>query len=1125
MHKFIVIDHSLRDLQGHHYECSLSIAEAAQRAGYDPLILAHRQFNSSPTPDSIPIMPVFEVDWLNQTGGQESSQTVAVEESVISWWQDWAQTAQGAKFREKLQGSRERLGLWWQKDREALKAIPFSHLTVGLLKTLWGGLRFAGQSLRPTQQEVGPTGTQTLPYCSFGQSLAEILPSLGLTAQDQVFIHTIGIEQLEELFIFLQGQAREALPLFHILLRRDPDEPLVLNAPGLGLTGCLQTYYSSQLWPSKIRFYTDTEDLVRNHEALSPIRLGQIPIPFRQEKLSLTPEPDPAQPIHLVYLGDARSEKGYQHLPALVAQLWDDYLQPGKVRFTIQSNYNVQGGEPGILAAKISLAQYPRAKVQLIEAPLTPEDYYQLLVSADLVVLPYDPQSYQRTSGVLTEALAAGKPVVVPAGSWLAQQVDDQRGRIYVHPGKLPQAVISALDNLTDLTEAAQAYAPQWRQQQSPDRLLQILLRPEPEPESRIPALLFVIALESIRALEPILRYWGQRGYRLFVLVYGPESTVSVEKARWGQTLKRLGVTYCHWLSFPTDSPLGQGWFQDWQAWQQVAFPQNWQALGPDFICLDNPLCWAGLEQVNVGHPVLITIQTVQSYCYAQQHQREINPQELAAEIAVLQKARVLLPTSPVLAEKLAELTGHSQIYPLRSHQQSIPAQRNLEQAFIQQQLNQILPLVLPEKALTSPIAIPKKSQGLKIAVLYPWGDLPERQSGASQRTGLMVDYLQEQGFEVSVFSIGERPAGWHNQVYFEYHRPQFDQAPLVQNVYQQAYQTWQAAQEFKQNHHLKTQVDRETSEETRHWLPWIYYSFRHDPHFQAWLEAIIAEADAVILEYPFWGALVGPMCQRQGRPLILTAHDVLAKQLAATSALAPIALYEELQALKLANAVITLSPLDQAFFADWGLTSLCIPIGIDYAQIQQSEALEPDLFDSLASQRDWRKPFCLFVGSQHSPNLEAVEQLKNWSQAGGQTWDIVIAGSCSSPQRQGNCWALGKVSQEQLGWLYRQAFLVLIPLTSGTGMSVKTIEAMAYGKVILGTSIAFRGYPVTAGLNCLICDTLDDYPARIQQIFSQPEAYQGLGQQAQQFAQGYDYRHLYQGYGDLILDLIARPT
>lgn len=1124
MHKFVIVDHSLRDLQGHHYECSLSVAEAAKRAGYAPLILAHQQFNPGLKVELMPIMPVFEVDWLNQPHGQEPPLSVSLETSALNWWQEWAQTPQGAKLREKLQGSRERLALWWQKDREALKALPLSHLTVGLLKTLWGGLRFAGQVLWPETHSSGPVVVDSLPYRSFGQSLAEVLPSLGLTAQDQVFIHTLGIEQLEELFVWLQGQARATLPLFHILLRRDPDEPLVVNAAGLGLAGCLQACYSSQLWPEKIRFYSDTEELIRKHAALSPLRLGQLPIPFRQEKLSLSPQRDPAQPIHLVYLGDARSEKGYQHLPALVAHLWDDYLQPNKVRFTIQSNYNVQGGEPNILAAKVSLAAYPQANVQLIEAPLTPGEYYQLLASADLVVLPYNPQCYQRTSGVLTEALAAGKPVVVPAGSWLAQQVNDRRARVYAHPGELPQAVTSALDHLTALTQAAQAYAAPWRQQQSPDRLLQILLRPEPEPESRIPALLLVVMLASIRELEPMLRHCGQRGYRLFVLVYGPDSAESIDKSRWNQSLKRLGVTYCHWLHFPSDCSLGQGWFQDWQAWQQVVLPKNWQALGPDLIWLDNPLCWAGLEKENLGPiPVLVTLQSLQSHHYAQQQQREISPQELAAEIATLQRSQALLPTCPVLAEKLAELTGHPQIYSLRSSLQGNPALQAKERAFVRQRLSQVLGLLLQERSLETEALV--EPTCLKLAVLYPWGDLPERQSGASQRTGLMVDCLQKQGFEVGVFSIGDRPAAWHNQVYFDYHRPQFEPAPLVQRVYQQAYQTWQAALQLEPHRPLNFATDNAKPAETNHWLPWIYYSCRHDPHFQAWLTGIIAWADAVILEYPFWGALVGPICQHQGRPLILTAHDVLAKQLDATSPLAPIALYEELQALRQANTVVTLSPLDQAFFADWGLTSVCIPMGIDYAQIQQSALFDLGLTPDLAIQRDWRKPFCLFVGSQHGPNLAAVERLKNWSPAGGLGWDVVVVGSCCSRQQQGNFYSLGPVSTEVLHWLYHQTFLVVVPLTAGTGMSVKIIEAMAYGKVILGSSIAFRGYPVTTGLNCLICDTLDDYPARIQQILSQPEAYHSLRQQAQQFAQGYDYRHLYRGYGDLILALSAQPS
>jgi len=47
MKKIIVIDHPLCNLQGHHYECSISVAEAALRAGYQPIILANRAFSRS----------------------------------------------------------------------------------------------------------------------------------------------------------------------------------------------------------------------------------------------------------------------------------------------------------------------------------------------------------------------------------------------------------------------------------------------------------------------------------------------------------------------------------------------------------------------------------------------------------------------------------------------------------------------------------------------------------------------------------------------------------------------------------------------------------------------------------------------------------------------------------------------------------------------------------------------------------------------------------------------------------------------------------------------------------------------------------------------------------------------
>jgi len=66
MNKFIIIDHSLCDLQGHHYECSISVAEAAARAGYQPIIIANRSFCQALQPENIPVIPAFEVDWFNQ---------------------------------------------------------------------------------------------------------------------------------------------------------------------------------------------------------------------------------------------------------------------------------------------------------------------------------------------------------------------------------------------------------------------------------------------------------------------------------------------------------------------------------------------------------------------------------------------------------------------------------------------------------------------------------------------------------------------------------------------------------------------------------------------------------------------------------------------------------------------------------------------------------------------------------------------------------------------------------------------------------------------------------------------------------------------------------------------------
>ena len=67
--------------------------------------------------------------------------------------------------------------------------------------------------------------------------------------------------------------------------------------------------------------------------------------------------------------------------------------------------------------------------------PLGRHDYLKLIRQSDIGLFLYDSKRYHaRCSGILVEMLAAGKPVLVPAGCWLADQIQEP---IYEHLDKL----------------------------------------------------------------------------------------------------------------------------------------------------------------------------------------------------------------------------------------------------------------------------------------------------------------------------------------------------------------------------------------------------------------------------------------------------------------------------------------------------------------------------------------------------------------------------------------------------------------------------------------------------------------------------------------------------------------
>ncbi len=110
-----------------------------------------------------------------------------------------------------------------------------------------------------------------------------------------------------------------------------------------------------------------------------------------------------------------------------------------------------------------------------------------------------------------------------------------------------------------------------------------------------------------------------------------------------------------------------------------------------------------------------------------------------------------------------------------------------------------------------------------------------------------------------------------------------------------------------------------------------------------------------------------------------------------------------------------------------------------------------------------------LFVGQMHRPNLAAMKWFFDqvWPLIADRRYNLKIVGPIGSmvqrelPQLHDtfrSCFA-GEVAD--LTPYYRAARCVIAPMVSGSGTSIKTIEALALGKPFVGTSKAFRGMPM----------------------------------------------------------------
>lgn len=83
--------------------------------------------------------------------------------------------------------------------------------------------------------------------------------------------------------------------------------------------------------------------------------------------------------------------------------------------------------------------------------------------------------------------------------------------------------------------------------------------------------------------------------------------------------------------------------------------------------------------------------------------------------------------------------------------------------------------------------------------------------------------------------------------------------------------------------------------------------------------------------------------------------------------------------------------------------------------------------------------------------------------------------------------WFAGRV--ERIDDIYAGARLALLPTIEGTGLSIKSVEAMASGLPLVATSLAFRGMNLDAAklANVALADTADGFAAALRAAAAEP--------------------------------------
>jgi glycosyltransferase involved in cell wall biosynthesis len=248
------------------------------------------------------------------------------------------------------------------------------------------------------------------------------LPRADLTAADCVLVPTVSENHLLGYVTWMRSFGALDAPLFvvHLML---PSGLVVADAadPGAVVDAQRALYYRLAFRAARepggpaIRFFASGRQHAAEFTRLAGYEVPPHPVP-------IAPAPGPAtvegpRRRLLLFAGDAKLEKGLALLPELARRLCAAHPD---WTFVVHANPEIAWGPAREALQEIARIAARLANLELGLGRLEEAQYQALLEGVDAMLFTYDPAHYGRkSSGVLWEAISLGRPVIVPADTWL----------------------------------------------------------------------------------------------------------------------------------------------------------------------------------------------------------------------------------------------------------------------------------------------------------------------------------------------------------------------------------------------------------------------------------------------------------------------------------------------------------------------------------------------------------------------------------------------------------------------------------------------------------------------------------------------------------------------------------